>query len=54
MLILIYFIFFPFQAAGCGVISLNSLPVIKGIMSRLVDETRQGTCNNKVTWLYES
>ncbi|XP_062595642.1 proton-coupled folate transporter-like [Saccostrea cucullata] len=29
-------------AIGCGVIALNSLPVIKGIMSRLVNEKEQG------------
>lgn len=39
------------SAAGCGVISLNPLPVIKGIMSRLVNENRQGALFANVYFL---
>ena len=33
---------FFFAAAGIGVLAVNPLPVVRGIMSRLVSETRQG------------
>eukprot|EP00105_Crassostrea_gigas_P013594 XP_011429952.1 PREDICTED: proton-coupled folate transporter [Crassostrea gigas] len=39
------------EPAGCGVISLNPLPVIKGIMSRLVNENRQGALFANVYFL---